>query len=62
MSDGDAEMLPIIDRPLQIEIVDEEIVLNGLPSLAPSLTPAAARATAGLLVEAADQIEGLQER
>ena len=48
---------PLIDAPLTVEIVDGEIILDGLATIAPSFTSAAARATATPLIDAADRLD-----
>ncbi|MGI4878617.1 MAG: hypothetical protein ACRYG4_14145 [Janthinobacterium lividum] len=44
-------------KPLSVDVVDGEIVLDGFGSAAPSLTPGAARETARRLIEAADKLQ-----
>ena len=57
MSDKPNVRPHVIEFSLSVDIVGNEIVLNGLSNLSPSLTPDAARETARLLIAAADQIE-----
>ena len=57
----DGIIQPLLNkRPLTVDIVDGEIVLDGFASMSPSLTVDAARETGRRLIEAADTLARLQ--
>jgi len=57
MRDDEIKMPPILDAPLSVDIVEDEIVIDGFASLAPTLTVEAARETAQRLMIAVTFLE-----